>query len=101
MNVDALLDLDRVVHEPARLAMLTVLANADEVSFAFMEKVTGLSKGNLSSHSTKLEAAGYIEVVKGFEGRKPYTHFRITEQGRAALAGYWASVREALPPQEG
>ena len=54
----AILDLDRMVHEPARLAILTVLASAEEVAFLFLQRVTGLSKGNLSSHTQKLEAVG-------------------------------------------
>ncbi|WP_243316346.1 winged helix-turn-helix domain-containing protein [Geothrix paludis] len=96
----AILDLDRIVHEPARLAILTVLASAEEVSFLFLQRVTGLSKGNLSSHTQKLEAAGYLETVKAFQGRIPVTSFRITEDGRAALRVYHQQLR-ALLPKEG
>ncbi|HEX9011036.1 MAG TPA: transcriptional regulator [Holophagaceae bacterium] len=96
----AFLDLDRMVHEPARLAILTVLASAEEVAFLFLQKVTGLSKGNLSSHTQKLEAAGYLETVKAFQGRIPSTTFRITEEGRAALQAYHRQLR-ALLPREG
>src|SRR5690606_26129060 len=67
----AILGLDRLVHEPARLAILTVLAEADEVEFRFLEGVTGLTKGNISSHVSKLEAAGYVTVRKWFKGRVP------------------------------
>lgn len=95
-----ILDLDRLVHEPARLAILTVLAAAEEVAFLFLQKVTGLSKGNLSSHTQKLEAAGYLETVKAFQGRIPSTTFRITEEGRAALQAYHRQLR-ALLPKEG
>lgn len=95
-----ILDLDRMVHEPARLAILTVLASAEEVAFLFLQKVTGLSKGNLSSHTQKLEAAGYLETVKAFQGRIPSTTFRITEDGRAALQAYHRQLR-ALLPKEG
>ena len=96
----AILELDRMVHEPARLAILTVLASAEEVAFLFLQKVTGLSKGNLSSHTQKLEAAGYLETVKAFQGRIPSTTFRITEDGRAALQAYHRQLR-ALLPKEG
>jgi len=84
----ALLELDRLVHEPARLAILSVLNAAEEVEFLFLEKATGLSKGNLSSHAQKLEAAGYIETLKGFRGRIPVTSFRATPTGRLALQAY-------------
>lgn len=95
----AILELDRMVHEPARLAILTVLASAEEVAFLFLQKVTGLSKGNLSSHTQKLEAAGLLETVKAFQGRIPSTTFRITEEGRAALQAYHRQLRALLPKE--
>ena len=91
----AQLDLDRLVHEPARLAILTVLASAGAVEFRFLETVTGLTRGNLNSHATKLEAAGYLEVEKAFRGKVPVTSFRITEAGRQALANYWKQLMAA------
>ncbi|HEX9080710.1 MAG TPA: transcriptional regulator [Holophagaceae bacterium] len=91
----AILDLNRVVHEPARLAILTVLASAGSVEFKFLETVTGLSKGNLNSHATKLEAAGYLEVLKIFRGKIPVTSFRMTAEGKQALAGYWRQMNKA------
>lgn len=98
-DLQAILDLDRMVHEPARLAILTVLASAEEVAFLFLQKITGLSKGNLSSHTQKLEAAGYLETVKAFQGRIPSTTFRITEEGRAALQAYHHQLRTLLPKE--
>lgn len=95
--IQTLLDLDRTVHEPARLAILTVLNAAEEVEFKFLESTTGLSKGNLSTHTSKLEQAKYLEVFKAFRGKTPVTTFRITKTGRAALAEYWSQVRAALP----
>lgn len=94
-DLQGLLDLDRVVHEPARLAILTVLASAESVEFKFLEAVTRLSKGNLNSHATRLEGAGYVSVEKGFRGRIPVTTYRITEAGRAALAAYWKQLMGA------
>ncbi|HJW73686.1 MAG TPA: transcriptional regulator [Geothrix sp.] len=99
-DLHPILDLDRMVHEPARLAILTVLASAEEVAFLFLQRVTGLSKGNLSSHTQKLEAAGYLETVKGFQGRIPVTSFRITQDGLTALHAYHKLLR-ALLPKEG
>lgn len=93
----ALLGLDRVVHEPVRLALLSLLAGAGEAEFKFLESALGLSKGNLSSHAGKLEDAGYIEVRKVFRGKLPVTSYRITDAGRAALGGYWAALRGAAP----
>jgi len=83
--ISPLLDLDRMVHEPARLAILTALFAAEEVEFLFLQKVTTLSKGNLSSHTQKLEVAGYLKTTKVFRGRIPVTTFRITKAGRTAL----------------
>lgn len=95
--VQALLGLDRVVHEPVRLALLSLLAGAQEAEFKFLESALGLSKGNLSSHAAKLEDAGYIEVHKAFRAKLPVTTYRITDAGRAALGGYWAALRGAAP----
>jgi len=100
IDLQSILDLDRTVHEPARLAILTVLASAEEVAFLFLQRVTGLSKGNLSSHTQKLEAAGFLETIKAFQGRIPVTSFRITENGRTALRLYHQQLR-ALLPKEG
>jgi len=86
------MELDRMVHEPARLAILTVLTQAGGVEFKFLEQVTRLSKGNLNSHATKLEAVGYVEVIKAFRGKIPVTSFRITDAGRKALASYWKQL---------
>ena len=99
-TISPLLDLDRMVHEPARLAILTALFAAEEVEFLFLQKVTTLSKGNLSSHTQKLEAAGYLDTVKVFQGRIPVTSFRITEDGRTSLRLYHQQLR-ALLPKEG
>ncbi|HEY0180380.1 MAG TPA: transcriptional regulator [Dokdonella sp.] len=99
-RVGDVLALDRLVHEPARLLILTVLASAKQVEFTFLEKISGLSKGNLSSHMSKLEAAGLIEVTKRFRGKRPLTELSISAAGRHALAEYrrrLASVVGDLP----
>jgi DNA-binding transcriptional ArsR family regulator len=95
--LQSLMDLDRIIHEPARLVILTVLSSAQEVEFKFLETTTGLSKGNLSSHTSKLEQAGFLEVVKAFRGRVPVTSFKITDAGKKALEEYWNAVRAAIP----
>jgi DNA-binding MarR family transcriptional regulator len=96
-----ILDLDRMIHEPARLAILTVLSAAEDVEFLFLLKVTGLSKGNLSVQTQKLEAAGYLKTAKGFRGRVPVTSFRITAAGRKALSAYQEQLRALLPRAPG
>lgn len=96
-SLKTILDLDRLVHEPARLAILTVLSAAEEVEFLFLLKITGLSKGNLSVQTQRLQAAGYVETTKKFRGRIPVTTFKLTAQGAEALAAYHAQMRSFLP----
>jgi DNA-binding transcriptional ArsR family regulator len=88
-EVHEALTLDRVVHEPARLAILAVLNSAAEVDFAFLLLATGLSKGNLSKQTSKLDQAGYITIRKYYKGRIPATAYRITPTGTVAFAAYW------------
>ena len=95
-GVRALLELDRLVHEPARLAILTILAAAEEVEFRFLEETTGLTKGNLSSHLSKLEVGDYVIVKKHFKGKIPATSLRITREGRRALDGYRRRLFDGL-----
>jgi DNA-binding transcriptional ArsR family regulator len=98
-DLEGLLTLDRVVHEPARLVILTVLAQAEEVEFRFLESVSGLTKGNLSSHIGKLEEAGYLVVKKFFRGKVPATSLKITSAGRSALKKYREQLNRALQGQ--
>jgi DNA-binding transcriptional ArsR family regulator len=86
--IDAVLAVDRLVHEPARLAILTVLSGAELVEFGFLETVCRLSKGNLSSHLSKLEAGGLVAIDKSFRGKRPLTRAAITGSGRDALERY-------------
>jgi DNA-binding PadR family transcriptional regulator len=99
-----ILELDRVIHEPARLVILTVLDSCASADFKFLESITGLTKGNLSAHTSKLESAGYIQVMKEFRGRKPATIYKITPQGKSALNHYrqssalrWSAM-DWMPP---
>ena len=89
-------DLDRVVHEPARLMILAHLYVAQKADFLYLLRQTGLTQGNLSSHIAKLEGAGYIFVEKTFEGKMPKTMLRLTEQGRKAFQSYRQTVLDAL-----
>lgn len=87
-------ELDRIVHEPARLRILTILAGVEVADFNFLLNTLGLTKGNLSSHMDRLEKAGYVEVEKSFDGKIPHTEFRITQKGKDALEKYWRQIEE-------
>jgi len=81
-------DIDRTIHEPARLLLLIYLYSVEQADFTFLRKQTGMTQGNLSSHLTKLESAGYIHSEKQFQNKRPLTLIRITDQGRSAFASY-------------
>jgi DNA-binding transcriptional ArsR family regulator len=99
-DVQELGSLDRLVHEPARLMILSLLAGAEHADFVFLARETGLTKGNLSAHLTRLEAAGYVEVEKRFRGRIPLTVCRLTAAGRAAFDAYVAQLRRFVDAAE-
>ncbi len=86
--------LNRLVHEPARLAILVALSACDKADFLFLVNITGLTKGNLSSHLSKLEQGGLVEIEKKFEGKTPVTYAKLTLEGKDALKEYLASVDE-------
>ncbi len=88
--------LDRVIHEPARLAIVAVLAACDSADFVYLRQVTGMTQGNLSAHLSKLEEAGYIGVEKRFQGKKPNTLCRLTDAGRVAFKQYRARVAKLV-----
>jgi DNA-binding MarR family transcriptional regulator len=91
-----LAEIDRLVHEPARLMILMVLYTLESADFTFLSNVTELTDGNLSSHLTKLEAAGYVEIEKGYAGKKPRTLLQLTEMGRQAVKNYHGLMEQAL-----
>lgn len=87
--------IDKLVHEPARMGILTILSRVASAEFLFLESTLGLSKGNLSSHLSKLEAAGLVHATKKFQGKKPVTTLQITPAGQQAIERHWAQL-EAL-----
>src|SRR5262245_3858989 len=89
---DRLAALDKAVHEPARLAILTALSACRSAQFRFLQSITGLTQGNLSIHLTKLAEKGFIEIDKHFDGRYPATHVRLTAAGRRAIDGHWRQL---------
>jgi DNA-binding transcriptional ArsR family regulator len=86
------MELDRIIHEPVRLQIMATLGGVNTADFKFMITALGLSKGNLSSHVEKLESAGYVKVIKSFNGKIPYTEYALTAKGRRALDEHWVAL---------
>jgi len=91
---EELAELDRVVHEPARLSLLTALSVCRSADFLYLQRLTGLSKGNLSSHLSKLEDAGLVVIEKVFLGKTPNTNVALTREGRSAIDRHWKRLDE-------
>lgn len=89
-------ELDRIIHEPARLSIMSYLYVLKSADFLFLLSQTGLTKGNLSSHLSKLENTGYVEIQKEFIEKIPRTMMSITNTGREALLKYRFQMREML-----
>ncbi|MBW8035176.1 MAG: helix-turn-helix domain-containing protein [Planctomycetes bacterium] len=90
-------NIDRVIHEPVRLAILKILSLAKEVDFKFLLTTLGLTKGNLATHINKLEATKLITVKKEFRGKIPHTSYSITNKGREQFQEYWKNMQELAP----
>ncbi|MFQ5865854.1 MAG: winged helix-turn-helix domain-containing protein [bacterium] len=89
-------NVDRIIHEPARFLIMAHLYVVESADFLFLMNQTGLTQGNLSSHMSKLEAAGYIEIRKEFLNKKPHTLINITNEGRSAFQQYRQSMKRVL-----
>lgn len=87
-NHEAVIEIDKLLHEPARLKIMSKIYNMDSADYLVLKKQTGLSSGNLSAHLTKLEKAGYLNIEKKFRGRRPHTTLKITKKGRDAFSSY-------------
>lgn len=95
-KIQQLAEIDRVIHEPARLMIVALLAAVKEADFQYLHQATELTKGNLSVHLSKLEEAGYIEIEKTFRGKYPLTVCRLTSGGQQALDQYRKIIKAAL-----
>lgn len=84
--------LDRLIHSPPRLAILTALRGCQSADFMFLQSLTGLTRGNLSAHLRKLEEARLIHVRKGFKGRRPHTSVALSEKGRECIDEHWKQL---------
>jgi DNA-binding transcriptional ArsR family regulator len=89
-------DLDRLIHEPARLLIVTILASVVSADFLFLQRESGLTKGNLSAHLSKLEEAGYVKIEKTFKGKLPLTICKLTSSGKKALIQYRQQLQEFM-----
>ena len=88
------MQLDRVVHEPVRLRIMSILSGVETADFNFLLNTLSLTKGNLSSHMDRLEQTGYVEIIKEFNGKIPHTDYKLTGAGQTALSEYWHTIDE-------
>ena len=97
-DLRGLTDMDRVIHEPARLVLVTILSTVESADFLYLLRESGLTKGNLSTHLTRLEQAEYIRVSKAFRGKIPQTTIELTAKGLKAFQTYRRQLRQVLKP---
>ncbi len=91
-----LTEVDRLIHEPARLMIVSLLSAAEQTDFLFLLRETGLTKGNLSSHLSRLEEAGYVEIEKTYRGKVPQTLISLSNEGRKAFVIYRKQLKEIV-----
>ncbi|MGO9437877.1 MAG: transcriptional regulator [Terracidiphilus sp.] len=95
-QIRAFSELDRVIHEPGRLMIAALLYSVERADFLYLQHETEMNKGTLSSHITRLEEAGYIEVEKTYRGKVPQTLLRLTKTGRKTFERYRSNLKKAL-----
>ena len=95
-GIRSLADVNRLLHEPARLIIATILYTVESADFRFLLRETQLTKGNLGSHLGKLEEAGYVSIEKTYRGKVPQTICRLTPEGRAAYREYRERLKQAV-----
>ena len=88
MNPEAFLQLDRVIHEKGRLAIMSMLAASPELSFTELRDVLNMTDGNLTTHIRTLQESGYVSVTKSFQNNRPLTTCSLTASGRKAFTNY-------------
>lgn len=95
-NLQPIVDIDRAIHSPARLMILAYLAAVDSVDFIFLMNQVNLTRGNLSTHLSTLEEAGYVSIKKEFVNKVPRTLIQLTEKGREAIQAYREQMRTII-----
>lgn len=98
-SIQEISQIDRTIHEPARLAIMLILDGAGEADFVYLQHECGFTQGNLSGHLARLEEAGYVEIEKKFKGKVPLTVCSLTGKGKTALAKYARQMLGVLRPQ--
>jgi len=93
-DMKQIVDTDKLIHEPARVAIMALLNVAESADFVFLMNHTGLTQGNLSSHLSKLEAASYIDIEKSFVKKRPKTIIRMSTKGKEAFTLYLKTMKE-------
>ena len=93
-DLHSLSDVDRIIHEPSRSIILAILDAVESADFLYLQRETGLTKGNLSVHLSKLEEAGYVNIEKTYRGKIPLTLCRMTEEGRKAFDVYRKQLKQ-------
>jgi DNA-binding transcriptional ArsR family regulator len=98
MNEDwkSLTEVDKLLHEPSRLMILAILNSVEKADFVYLQRETGLTRGNLSTHLTRLNEADYIDIQKSFNGKIPQTICQITETGKAAFLKYSEYLKKVV-----
>lgn len=96
MNPEPFLQLDRVIHERGRLAIMSMLAASPELSFTELRDTLEMTDGNLTTHMRTLQEAGYVSIAKSFRNRRPLTTVSMTATGRQAFAAYVALLEQIV-----
>ena len=95
-ELNAIQNIDKIIHEPARLLLMAHLFVVESADFLFLQRQTGLTWGNMSSHLRKLENAGYVAVEKAFIDKKPHTTLKLTDKGRKAFNEYRKNMKQVF-----
>jgi DNA-binding MarR family transcriptional regulator len=95
-ELNAIQNIDKTIHEPARLILMAHLFVVESADFLFLQRQTGLTWGNMSSHLSKLENAGYVAVEKEFIDKKPHTTLKLTDKGRKAFKEYRKNMKQVF-----
>jgi|SRR5271166_2831743 len=95
-QIQRIAELDRVIHEPGRLMIVALLYAVDQSDFLYLQHETGMNKGTLSSHISRLEKENYVEVLKTYRGKVPQTLLRLTRSGHKAFEQYRRKIKEVL-----
>jgi DNA-binding MarR family transcriptional regulator len=95
-ELNAIQNIDKLIHEPARLLLMAHLFVVESADYLFLQRQTGLTWGNMSSHLRKLEKAGYVVVEKEFIDKKPHTTLKLTDEGRRAFKEYRRNMKQVF-----